>query len=386
MSIRVHKYSTHHWGVASRRLDLYCVFMAYSQPRSARALTLLLITCGLWGCQGSVDRPRKSLNSEAVLSRLEKDPAFHFDKLVADYYSTSDPATKRAIRDKVIDLGVLSINENYSLFVDDMVSGRKGFETTADIGAIVTAAAATLVVPPGTKSILAAVSGGLVATKSTVSKNYFYEQTLVSLVAAMEAQRREVETDLLRGASQPVEAYALSAAFRDLQRYYFAGTIDGALAGVQRTSSRSQEASNAAVAGIRAKVEAELAEVRRVNSEAGATIKTLGIEAVRSKMLQRYNALGADSEERATTRLVIASHAVIRLSDADLVPLLAADRQAEAAGFLGALATSPELRVNEFVNKYSQFFDVEKYIRSASFQEADAARLIAGLKWQDILK
>ncbi|MCG8624915.1 MAG: CotH kinase family protein, partial [Proteobacteria bacterium] len=95
--------------------------------------------------------------------------------------------------------------------------------------------------PESTKTILSLVSGGVTSTKVAINKNYFYEQTLLALVQQMKAERRKVAIDLIKGTSQTIAQYPLAAAIHDLQRYHFAGRIEGAIAGIQKDAAIKEE-------------------------------------------------------------------------------------------------------------------------------------------------
>ena len=169
--------------------------------------------------------------------------------------SDTDAQTRREIRDQYARKMIAVIDRYYEDFLDDLVTQRKGFDASADITAISLDTASALFVPPSTKSILAGLSALTTASKTAISKVYFYEQTLPALISQMEANRQAVLADMTKGLNAPVDGYPLLQTMRDLKRYYDAGTIDGAVTEIQKQAAKKVEV---AQAKIQREIEEEL--------------------------------------------------------------------------------------------------------------------------------
>ncbi len=195
------------------------------------------------GCAGSLDgRPNRAIDREAVITAIRANSASNPATLIDQYYAL-DPSAESArknARNQFLDLSILLIDQYYSMFVDEFSSLKKGLDTGADLASIGTDLAAVLVGAASTKAILAAISGGITAGQASFNKNYFYEQTVPVLIKQMESQRRAVYADILKGTSLSTEAYPLTAALGDLERYYFAGTFDGALNAIQQQAAEQE--------------------------------------------------------------------------------------------------------------------------------------------------
>jgi hypothetical protein len=169
--------------------------------------------------------------------------------------SGADAQKRRDIRDQYARKMISVIDQRYENFLDDLVAQRKGFDASADITAISLSTASALFAPVTTKSILAGLSALTTASKTVVSKVYFYEQTLPALTSQMEANRQAVLADIMEGLKARVDAYPLQQTLRDLSRYYTAGTIDGAVTEIQKQAA---EKSKDAQLKIRREVEDQL--------------------------------------------------------------------------------------------------------------------------------
>ena len=148
---------------------------------------------------------------------------------------------RQNIRDQYSRKMIAIIDKRYNDFLDDLVTQRKGFDASADITAISLDTASVLFTPVTTKSILAGLSALTTAGKTSINKVYFYEQTLPVLITQMESNRQSVLADILEGLATGDSIYPLHHAFRDLNRYFAAGTIDGALVEIQKQAAKKAD-------------------------------------------------------------------------------------------------------------------------------------------------
>jgi hypothetical protein len=241
-----------------------------------------LLFLGGCGVENIAGRPERSDHRKAIVKRIEDREDLRIEEMVSQYHEarTSD-GEKLEIRNKIIDVGLLTMDQYYSLFVDGFSAGKKSIDTFAEIGAMATNAAGAALGSATTKSVLHIVSGGLIASQTSISKNYFYEETIAALVKQMEAERRAVSVDIIRGTGLPISQYPLAAALTDLERYYFAGTVDGALAGIQRDAARKDNESGKEITKIRQ----DMATTVQYTDKAAAWITLNGIEKAREKTI-----------------------------------------------------------------------------------------------------
>ena len=96
--------------------------------------------------------------------------------------------------------------------------------------------AGTLVGAASTKAIIAAISGGTSASRTSINKEFFQHKTVPVLITAMNAERKKALIPILKGSGQTLEVYSFEQALSDLHIYYQAGTFLGALQAVQKYS------------------------------------------------------------------------------------------------------------------------------------------------------
>ncbi|MEN0020167.1 MAG: hypothetical protein AAF747_04690 [Planctomycetota bacterium] len=148
----------------------------------------------------------------------------------------ADASDAARARDRFVTVSMARIDAEYHRFVDWFSSSRKVASSAADITSVGLATAATLAPPPGTKSLLAALSGNITAARASVREQFFYEQTVPVLVDHMALQRAHARERLLAGAGKPIDEYPLARAMADLDDYYAAGSFDGALRAIRRSA------------------------------------------------------------------------------------------------------------------------------------------------------
>lgn len=243
-----------------------------------KCFTLIVVGLALMlllGCSRAhmAGRPDRFHSRTALIDAMEKDATNRIDKLVDSYHAAN--ADKRAIRDKVIERSIILIDQHYSLFVDAFSGGKKAWDSGADIASMATDAVAVLVTPPLTKSILAAASGGITAAKGSIDKNFLYDQTVLVLIRQMEAQRTAAVVALIRGSGKGIEEYSLAAALADIERYYFAGTFDGAMSAIQQNAAEDKQEADSALAALRRTISESLDCKRKRSAEVVAIMTTI---------------------------------------------------------------------------------------------------------------
>lgn len=85
-----------------------------------------------------------------------------------------------------------------------------------------------------TKTVLGAITTAFAGTRTSYEKNFYDDKTASALVTQMNAERKVALIPILAGSKSSVADYPLTTAIVDLANYEFAGTIAGALQGVQR--------------------------------------------------------------------------------------------------------------------------------------------------------
>ena len=91
--------------------------------------------------------------------------------------------------------------------------------------------AAGALVPQTASQILSAVSGGLAGAQAAYGKAVFYDKAMSALLAQMQAGRKTVAVQIFERWNQGLDQYPMWMAKTDLDAYYFAGSLPGAILG-----------------------------------------------------------------------------------------------------------------------------------------------------------
>ena len=89
------------------------------------------------------------------------------------------------------------------------------------------------------------ISGGLTSPGTAVDNDDFYDEALPALISKMDSLRLErlvLIRQRMKYVTQGDNPYTLGAAMINVNNYFQAGTISGALLGIPRTSPRSSSA------------------------------------------------------------------------------------------------------------------------------------------------
>jgi hypothetical protein len=156
--------------------------------------------------------------------------------VVQRYNGTTDVTTATLLRNNTVTARIFSIDANFHQFVRDLTTQQNLSTIGVDWAAIGLASAGAVVGSAQTKAILAAISAGLLGAKASVDKDVFYNKTIPALITLMEGQRKIVLARIYVGLKKGVTDYTLYQALADLDDYYNAGTINGALVGLTTTA------------------------------------------------------------------------------------------------------------------------------------------------------
>jgi len=163
---------------------------------------------------------------------------------IENYYNAAETDARRdafvAARMSLIDL-------NYARFVGELYQNRALTDTSFDITNVLVGVANTVVGGDQDRRVLSAVSAVLTGTRTTVEDAFFDGQTTDLLLAQMNSARTAAAVPIVRGLQRPLAEYPLTSALVDLQSYYIAGTMHGALMNSLQTASEQQIEAQAAL-------------------------------------------------------------------------------------------------------------------------------------------
>lgn len=197
----------------------------------AGLLAALLAMLATAGCTtfGAPAAPETSFTARSDLDALKA--KFASATSIADYYSQPETLERR----NAFIAGRLVL---YDLAYVDWVSrfrfGRAAEATILDTATLGVNQAIAFLGGARTKESLGAIGGAIAGTRSSYEKNFFDEASAGAIAAQMNAERKAALVPIMAGTRAGIEDYPLTAALADLAAYQFAGTIDGALAGIHR--------------------------------------------------------------------------------------------------------------------------------------------------------
>ena len=157
----------------------------------------------------------------------------HVNESVVDELSCRNQLV--AARKYAIDLRFSQFEEN--LFRETRESGFGA--TLATLGLTTAGAFAS----GGTSQVLSGISAFIIGGRQAFEKEVLAERTLIAIHTAMRANRTRVSVRIRMGLRESIDQYPLAIALSDLNDYYDAGTILGALVGITEsvgTQAREQ--------------------------------------------------------------------------------------------------------------------------------------------------
>lgn len=203
-----------------------------------RRVTLLVIVAIAMvltaGCAsvGTPLAPETSFTARSDLDALKAQ--FASATSIKDYYAQLETVERR----NAFIAGRLVL---YDLAYVDWVSrfrfGRAAEATILDTATLGVSQAITLFGGARTKEVMGAIGGAIAGTRSSYERNFFDEASAGAIAAQMNAERRAALVPIMAGTRAGIDDYPLAAALADLARYQQAGTLEGALAGIQREAA-----------------------------------------------------------------------------------------------------------------------------------------------------
>lgn len=324
----------------------------------------VLIALLLGGCSPLRGSPKETIVSSDAIEALAK--TFNLSGNIEAYNApgATEPV-KRAARDKLVDCGIALIDARYSEFVKKFTASKKTTDTLAEVGSMGLNTAGALMTPSSTVRILSALAGGVTATNTSYTKNFFYEKSVVVLIRQMNASRRSVLVDLLKGRRSDTSSYSLTDALRDLGRYYEAGTFEGSLDAI--TQSAAEEAKQA---------DQEIEDIRGNTISWLTWINENGRDAAIALLIQRVEGLPAASKIRKDI-LATASGAVLTQFPPTAPPAPDDGVAASNRGVLNDIYGTTDQRLHSFTTSPNR---LEPYLRG----HADANTLAQILGTQSL--
>jgi len=197
------------------------------------ALGLLCTLLFLSGCAGISGNPQRSANIETELESLKN---YFASTVISTYNNKSSDTEKKEYRDEVISARIRAIDLNYNEFIKNISEETKKLNIGSDSAVLLLGAAGAISTVTSTQAILAATSSTVTGVKASIDKNAYYDSTLLALVSQMQASRKRILVNIYTGLDLGIKNYSLMRALIDIEDYFQAGTIIGAVGEINKVS------------------------------------------------------------------------------------------------------------------------------------------------------
>jgi len=206
----------------------------------------ILILVFLSGCASIKGFPKSTYNEKDEIKALE---SYHAPAKIEEYVREPDPEKKKSIRDNFVLARMRAMDIRFNLFLQALRQENIPAKTAVSWAKTGVSTAGGLIAGFPSQ-ILSGVAAGLEASQAPVNEHIFYEKTMPVLFGQMEASRKEVKARILTGLSQPISVYPLPKALVDLEDYYLAGSIPGALINISAASGAASSEADKKIAKL----------------------------------------------------------------------------------------------------------------------------------------
>jgi hypothetical protein len=201
----------------------------------SRYLAVFVAMLLLPGCAGFKGYPDRPTLQQDDLEKLK--PEISADKIVDCLRMPGGP--NESCRNNLVTARKYAIDLKFSEFEKNLFRETRevGFwATLVSLGLTGGATFAGL----STAHALSAVATGVTGTRAAYEREILAEKTVIAIATAMHANRVKLEVRIRQGLKRPIGEYPLGLGLSDLEDYYYAGTVLGALVGI--TESVGSEA------------------------------------------------------------------------------------------------------------------------------------------------
>lgn len=222
---------------------------------------LVLLTSGCGHFAATRGFPVPSIDVETRLAQMD---VYRGDTLITQYNDPVNANKRQRIRNDLINGRIALIDIHFNEFLQNLHEEGVGLNVFADAIAIGLGAAGALA-SGGTSQILSGATAAVIGTKESVDKNAFFDQTMPALITKMIAQRKTVLVGLRKGLLKSDAEYPLPQGLAEIESYYYAGTIPGAITGVvQSAGDEAASADKELLETVSFKLDDPAASIKRV--------------------------------------------------------------------------------------------------------------------------
>lgn len=274
-------------------------------------LLAVAMAFALGGCAGLRQFPETSTDYTAALTTLDRDYA----SALAELYKPGTSASEaRVVRNRLIETRMAVIDAHFKEFQAGLVKETVRAEFMLSLAGIAVGGAGALVAETASQ-IMSAVSGGLAGAQAAYSKSVFYDKAMSALLAQMQAGRKVVAAQIYQRWGQGIDQYPMWMARSDLEAYYFAGSLPGALISTAADAKVKEAQAEVALRSLTTEAVSQPMIDRR--GALNRMIEGLGPKA--KELVVQIDALAPSSESFAEAKKILDDQypATAREADAD---------------------------------------------------------------------
>ena len=202
---------------------------------------LLLLVGVLAGCGHSIRGGPRSTLDQVALGTPSTLPAAGQELLAA-------ASTEQ--RNDLLNRRLMMIDQAYVTYINGLRKEKTVTDLATGLAGLALGVAGTLTDGIAAKTNYAAAGTLLAGGSAIVDQTLYYEQTVLALVSAMDANRALVRLTILRGMNEDMAEYTASDAYADLIAYERAGSLLAAIGYVQATAKEAQQVSEGQIRDI----------------------------------------------------------------------------------------------------------------------------------------
>jgi len=232
--------------------------------------TLALLLFCLEGCSTirHGGAPTPAFNEEDDLKSLEE--KYKESASIDAFYKAGQTA---AARNAFIDGRLALYDMQYSIFVRDLSVDKQHLDAGTDLLLLGLAIAGTSTGAIRAKTNLAAAAAAVTGSKITVDKYFYFEKTVPALITTMDAERKQILAEIIRGTNLSIEDYSFRQARQDLDSYNKAGSLIGAITIVQADASVKDKAATEALRQLKAATPEQITASRAISTQFALLVK-----------------------------------------------------------------------------------------------------------------
>lgn len=152
-----------------------------------------------------------------------------------------DEGARRALRNSYIANRLVLLDVSFLNYLRSLTADRRTLDSASEGTVLGLSVLGTVVETARAKENLAALVATVTGLKSNVDKNYFGNRAIDALAQTMVTRRKEVLARIIESLPASLATYSIVSARSDLNDYYDAGTMDGALRSIHADASKRDE-------------------------------------------------------------------------------------------------------------------------------------------------